>query len=412
MSKLPTYIWKIIVITLSFGLALPVNQIQAVTILTAAQSVIDTTIIKEDTAFTSPSKIVIVPISLPNNDSNVSGRDWARGLYYYLVANESRPGFTDIPFHYIVSADGTVFKGNQGGDERKVAIDGVSGSPIVIAYLSFKKQINFDVRAETSLVELITEVANRNVIPPSEITLAGLTLSRNDSEKIIKLTKTDTIGTWQTSLNKMIEVVRSRYAPQTRQYNIQINSVTLPAEGVNPGTPVTGKISITNKGDKGLYGDTNTELIATAKNVGRESRFYITGDWLSTTQFGFMPEGGSIPAGGTAEFEFKFYVPLFFGRQEEEFELRTVSGQVVANSTFKAGLNINRPAGTIVQIRNTEVGFLRLRSGPSGLVNNEIGRVYQGERYFQINDAGNGYIQIKLPDGRTGWISKGYVSYI
>lgn len=410
-SSLGTLFSQALLITLvASGAFAP--KIHALTINSTQDLAIDTSIIKEDTAFTAPSKIVVVPINLADSNANISGRDWARGLYYYMVANESRPGFTDIPFHYIVTSDGIVAKGNQGGEERKVVIEGVSGNPIVVAYLSDRRQINFDVRAESALTDLLLQVANRNSINPNNIEISGLTLTRNDTEKIIKLQSATAIGSWQTGLNRIVNNIRPNYRPEPRQFNLEIESVTLPTEGVNPGNAVVGKIKIKNNSDKGIYAQTPTELVATATNVSRQSKFFITGEWASTTQFSFMPEESSIPAGGSAEFEFKFYVPLFFGRQEEQFELRTLGGQVVANTRFTAGLTVNRPEGTIVEIRPTPVGFLRLRSAPNGLVNNEIGRVSQGERYFQISDAGNGYIQIRLPDGRTGWVSKGYVSYI
>lgn len=404
------YVTAIFSLVVSFLLL--TNPVSALSVIKPAEAAIDTAIVQEDNAFTAPSKIVVVPINIPSSGFNVNGNDWARGLYYYLIANDSRPGFTDIPFHYIVTADGYVYEGNRGGDERKVTIEGYGSNAIVVGYLVFKRQTGFDVRAESVLADLLIEVANRNAINPNSIETIGLKLQRNDEAKTIRLIKSDTIGTWQTGLNRIVDSVRPRYNPQPRAVNVEIQAVNLPAEGVNPGTLVEGKITLKNTAEKGLYGNTNAELVATSINSGRQSKFFITGEWLSTTQFGFMSEDSAIRPGESKEFPFKVYVPLWFGEQQEEFELRTVTGQVVANTRFTVKLNINRPEGTIVEIKPTPVGFLRMRGGPTGLQNNETGRVYQGERYFQIDDAGNGYIQIKLPDGRTGWISKGYVKYV
>ena len=58
----------------------------------------------------------------------------------------------------------------------------------------------------------------------------------------------------------------------------------------------------------------------------------------------------------------------------------------------------------IIEIGNTELGYLKVRSEPS-TVGTEIGKVSTGERFFVLEDAGNGYVKIDTNDGKTGWVA-------
>lgn len=62
--------------------------------------------------------------------------------------------------------------------------------------------------------------------------------------------------------------------------------------------------------------------------------------------------------------------------------------------------------GGKVVIQNTPTGFLRVREKPS-TTGAEVGRVNPGEEY-DLLDEQNGWYQIKLKDGKTGWISGQY----
>lgn len=62
--------------------------------------------------------------------------------------------------------------------------------------------------------------------------------------------------------------------------------------------------------------------------------------------------------------------------------------------------------GGKVVIQNTPTGFLRVREKPS-TAGVEVGRVNPGEEY-DLLDEQNGWYQIKLKDGKTGWVSGQY----
>lgn len=59
-----------------------------------------------------------------------------------------------------------------------------------------------------------------------------------------------------------------------------------------------------------------------------------------------------------------------------------------------------------VTILNTPTGFLHVRESPS-LSANEVGEVSPGKTY-ELVDAQNGWDEIKMDDGTTGWVSSQY----
>lgn len=64
------------------------------------------------------------------------------------------------------------------------------------------------------------------------------------------------------------------------------------------------------------------------------------------------------------------------------------------------------PAEQKVTILNTPTGFLRVRSGAS-TSGYEVGRV-QPQQSFPLISETEGWYEIKLPDGTTGWVSSDY----
>lgn len=100
-------------------LAGPVAQPAFAQVFSHQQIRVDDSIAIDDAAYSIPTKIIVLPLFPPDTSYSLSDTDWFRGLYYYSIANDRRAGFTDIPFHYVVSGSGEVFKGNSGGGGAK-----------------------------------------------------------------------------------------------------------------------------------------------------------------------------------------------------------------------------------------------------------------------------------------------------
>ncbi len=374
---------------------------------------IDTSSVQEDRSFSVPQRIVIAPIFLGDaaNSIAIQDEDWFRGLFYYLVASDGRSGFTDIPFHYVVSKRGRVYEGNSGGEERKISIAGVGDDAVVIAYLADTKASTFDIRAKESVGELVLRTANRHSIPLKNVTVEGVKFVQDSEQQTVRLEKAEVFGLWNKEVSEIVTSINSRYEPQQKTYKLSVKEVKLPQEEVESGTTIKGSIIVANQGDYGIYGGTETEIIATKKNTG-PSRFFVNNEWLSPTQLSLMKPEDVILPGEELELEFTVGTPLYFGEQVERFRLENIAGKSLGDIEFPISLKIARPEGTIVQIRQTTTGWLRLRSTPNGVENNEIGRVSSGERFYQVDNANNGWIKIRLNDGTEGWVSLQFVEYV
>ncbi|MCA9378999.1 SH3 domain-containing protein, partial [Candidatus Dojkabacteria bacterium] len=217
-------------------------------------------------------------------------------------------------------------------------------------------------------------------------------------------------GLWNTSLTSLLDKVRKQYSPVPKQYQAQVVAIELPTTEVKPGETVVGSITLKNTGETGLYPDTISEIIGSFKS-GPVSKFYLPEFWASTSQFSLLADDGVLLPGSEKKFDFRLNVPLYFGSQTEEFELKTVGGQKVIGGDFAVTLNVGRPDGvTVVEVGSTETGWLRVRATASSAAA-EVARISTGERYYQIGDAGNGWVQLRLTDGREGWVSKRYLIY-
>ena len=106
------------------------------------------------------------------------------------------------------------------------------------------------------------------------------------------------------------------------------------------------------------------------------------------------------------------------GYKEKTIRIRTTMGYkltiAVYLSTSSSGSSVSQkvsvPSPTssqpIIVILDTPTGFLRVRdSSSAGGV--EIGRVNPGEEY-PLLDEQTGWFEIKMPDGKIGWISSQY----
>jgi len=86
----------------------------------------------------------------------------------------------------------------------------------------------------------------------------------------------------------------------------------------------------------------------------------------------------------------------------------------ISATPFPSGSPIPQPTasptatlqGPQVTILDTPTGFLRVRDSAS-LGGNEIAQVHPGETYPYISDQ-DGWFQIKLNDGKVGWVSSSY----
>ncbi len=404
---LTTYLLPLFAVVLFLSLHSSISA--SSTIVSLADLKLDTEISLDDFSYSVPESIVLVPITPATKELNMPDREWYRGLYYFMIGNANRPGFTDIPFHYVISSDGSIYAGNSGGEERKVSIRGLEENIIVIGYLAKSNDTNFASVAVPAIKTLVLEIANRHGVKPENISVSGIKYTRDDESQTIILEKQEVYGLWQTGLNGIKQYVTENYKPVAKTYNLEITAVELPSETLAYQAEGVGRITITNKGEYGVYAGTVSEIIG-SKTSGN-SLFYNPSFWSSLAEFRIMAESDILVPGQSQSFEFRLKVPLYWGELSETFQLKTTGGVVLPNTGFTVKITASRPEGTIVEAKPTATGFTRVYIRPDSTTS-EVTRISSGERCFVIEEYGLGWIKIRLTDGREGYADKYRFTYL
>lgn len=381
------------------GLLFLPQSVIAVELLSASDANVDTSIRKETNSFTTPDSIIIAPLFAPSR-LNVSDEDRYRGIFHYTI---DRLGYADIPFHYVVTPDGTILEGLASGDEQRVAISNYDKNPIVIAYLTDQFNNQFDPRALNSVKELSLSAANTNAIPANQIEMYEIVFVRNRDNREVFMETKEVFGAWNTQRTEIAQFVDENYAPESKPYKLEVVSVSTPQEDVEPGEIVDGTITLLNIGQFGLYPFSNSELILT-KQDETPSQFFVNNDWESQSQTALFENEDSLPPGEEATFNFKLYAPLFLGERSETFKLTTALGGNVESDPITLSLNMSSSSKQIVEIQDRGFDFYPVYSQPSSS-SSEIYRAVPGQRFFFVEDIGNGWYNIDLGNDTTGWIA-------
>lgn len=377
----------------------------ATLVLPASASTIslhDQLLVSDQDQYTLPSQIIITPIFAPDRDFQLSERDWVKGIIQYSV---ERLGFPDAPFHYFVSPWGNVYEGNSSGEEARITVHEQTDS-VIIGYLANRGDSDFNPRAKASMGELILGIANRYAISLDDVVVQKVKLVKDEAQKVVRLETEELFGGWHSSVNEEISKIASQYNPIQRSYTLEVSNVVLPESAVNIGDAPTVKIDVTNTSDFAIYAGTNGELLAGYTGEG-SSRFFVNDLWASNRDARIMSEGQVLQPGETTSASFRLATPLYFDGITEQFMIRNRAGQAFDNTRFDVTLNINRPSERVVEILSTELGYLRVRQGPS-TSQPEIARLTQGERFIVLENLGNGWIKLDLGNGNSGWVSQRY----
>jgi len=367
---------------------------------------LDESLRTQEQEYTLNENILITPLFLPSG-RDLQPEEWIRGLYYYSV---ERLGFPDVPFHYIITYNGKIYKGNEVGDEAKIDIVDADSNSIIIAYLAKEEDVNFSDQGKVALDGLLIELANKNAIESDSINIANLRFKLNLATKLSSLEARDIVGGWEETLKDSRAQVKANYSPLQRKYHIEVVEVKAPSVKVKPGETVIIELSLKNSGESSIYSGTNAELLASKKD-DKLSKFFMNNVWASQSQVAIMSEGDMMKPNETKVFQLKFRVPLYFGKQTENFNIENGLGEKVDGTDFTVTMEVDQISETVVEILETETGYLNIRKADSG--NSDVlQRVSPGERYIQKKTGEYGYVQIDLGEGVLGWASQKYVKKV
>jgi hypothetical protein len=388
------FISKVSTLTLTLLLLLP-GSVSAYTKVDIETLALDTSIRSEDENYILPSNIAITPIFIDETNYDES----YKGLFYYTI---DKLGFTDIPFHYIVSGDGKVYKGNQGGDERNLTFSNANGNYVLVGYMTNKNISNFESKGLEATKELVSEIANNNSIKAENIVIRNLSFEKNAAASTVTLKIDSLAGNWEKDLDSIKGYVNANIKPSNKVYSVEVVEAKLAAESAVIGSETAGTVKIKNTGTSTIYSGSNSEIIG-SKESGN-SLFYTLNGWLSQSQFTLMEEIERILPGEEVTLTFKVKAPLASGEIAETFVLNNLVGQKVSTNNFTLRMNVDKGGKRIIQINDTELGYLRVRSEASTAAT-EVGRASSGERFILEEDAGNGLYKITLANGTTGWVA-------
>jgi len=381
--------------------------INALTIRERTTLAIDTSLVKEDENFNVATRILVTPIFLPDGNVQTTDDEIYEGIYYFTI---DRLGFADIPYHYIVTENGTVYEGNSGKDERQIAVSELGNDMLIVGYVTSNSATKFTNKAKQPLTELLAEVANRNAITPDKIFVDGISFLRNQTTRSVALIKKNIFGNWQSSLEEIKQAVVPLYNPISKSYSAEVVSVNAPSAEVEPGSDVSVSVTIRNTSNFGFYSTSSSDLIAT-KTTNGTSRFFLNRSWLSNTQFAILGETEVLQPGQESTFQVAMRAPLYIGKVTEEFELRTAVGEKVTLAPFTVLLNMKKPTKPIVEVLTTETGTLNVRNEDSSVAQ-VVTQVSEGQRFFVEEESETGWIRIDLGGGETGWIAGWYARRI
>ena len=390
---------------LILGILAPLS-VNALELTSRSTLELDESILKDDSLYSNPTDILVVPITI-NKEFSLTESEWYKGVYYYTV---DRLGFADMPYHYLITESGLVYKGNKFGDEKQVSLTDFSSSSVIIGYLNKGNTTNIDSRAEKSFKELILQIANYNNINPNKTAIRNLRFKRNKDAKTIEVVAEKAFGNWESSVSKLVNSI-SGFAPIAKEYSAQVTSITLPTDQVDPGQEITVSVQLKNTGQNGNYADSNSEIIL-SKNNGGASIFYVNNVWSSQTQTLLMTEGQTFLPGQELKFDFKIKAPLYVGEVSEQFELKTFSGAKIQSDAIEIKVNVKKTDKQIVAIKNNTAGFSNVyyqAYTSSGVAL----RAAAGTRFFLLEQNNQTlWAKLDLGNGQTGWIAIWNLSYL
>lgn len=361
---------------------------------------------QSDTGFGFPTKILITPISI--GDKKIVFNKWVKGIYYYTV---DKLGFQDIPYHYLVSENGEILKGNSSGDEKEVSIEDLGENNVVIGYLNYSGNNFLSPEAKESLEDLLLDIANRNSIKPENIIISGTKFVKDKSNNSITIQSQELAESWNGGVSELINTIKDSYSPVAKTYSVEVGNINVTEEEVNPGDEVNVSVQVKNIGTTGFYQGSSSEILLT-KESGSSSNFFINNVWLSQTQTSLMAEDQPLLANIEKTFEFKIKAPLANGEYSESFILKTLSGNAInINKKIDIKLKLKKSDKQIIEIKPTAAGSIDVKRSPND--SSVVRRVTPGERFFLIDvNQDTLWAEIDLGDGTSGFIAAWQFSYL
>lgn len=379
-------------LTIIFALLLS-TQLFAQDTVSREEAGLDTSLANtESIKYADPQKILITQITTDAQGLSNNSEDWYKTLYYYSI---TRDGFPDIPFNYVISREGDIFKGHTGGEGSVPELMNDEGA-ILIGYLSNPSDLSDS--AQRSLKALVADLSYRFGIERSLVEVVELEQITTGEE--IKLSK---LSYKKTGTNFTLEVSEALdgmtfSSTEHQLYKAEVSEVTYASE-VKAGEKLKVSLKVKNLNDFAWFSD--SDYIYVSVKGGAESSFAVNGVWDSFSK-PIHIEGKTIQPGETVTIEFDLQANLLPGEHSESFNISKAGQIPFADSEFEIGFTITKGDFDLIRIKDTETGYLNVRSCASTGCE-QLGRVESGKTFILMEQESSWY-KIEYEEGLKGWV--------
>ncbi|MCA9381934.1 SH3 domain-containing protein [Candidatus Dojkabacteria bacterium] len=358
-------------------------------------------------AFAQPVRYVYVDLA-PNSEYS-DKKDYVKELYYFLTF---KMGLGDMPFHYLQDEDGTVYTGNSSGYDAILPVKGFQKGDVIIGYIGDSFDFS-KAQASANFKKGLTQIIDDVKIAPSAIVAKKYNLVIDLENQASLLTFEDTAK--DDAFAKAIDTAKKDFVDvkvPEKSYQVEFVGVQYNKDPEANSTVEVG-LELKNTGEDNFYLGGDSELyLATNDEFDHKSKFYINGDWANESRIALMDESNSVlRKGDKALFKFNVHVPLASGEQKDSFIVVDKKGDKFDKSKFDITFVLKLGDLKVLEIKETETGFLRVRETASGF-SKEVAKVLSGERFEYLQRSDAGYYEIKYSGDKTGWVSGQYVDVI
>jgi hypothetical protein len=348
--------------------------------------------------------IVVASVTVDQGVSFGEDEGWMKGLYYYMITHLN---FLDIPFNSIVSWQGNVFEGKGGSMEVKSLADFQLSkdyvNPQLVVYFDNGKGLSN--QGKDGLSEFVSDMVSTYGIPLDDVVPGVLTFGISEDQlSTISVSPADSgylfdwLSEWKT------EYVETNGLDLDLSGSIE--SVSVPEE-IGAGETFSVKVVAENTGDLPWYNTgAHATFVGTSQERDRNSDLYIADIWSSFARVVAPTEEIVLP-GEQGTFEFTARAPVIPGTYSESFELIRLGEGWLSNTQFELDLNVIKGNLDVVEILDTETGFLNVRAC-AGLSCEEIGAVEPGYKTVVTEKSGSWY-KIIYDGANEGWVYSKYV---
>lgn len=362
---------------------------------------------QENATYAPTSRILLTQIPIPAGIHLPDSDSMYHGLYYYLITHL---GFVDMPFNYIVTWEGLVYEGKAGGrDVQPLLSDSVDDSfknSVLIAYYGNNQEMTY--AGKDALVDTVSLVQTYAGLSDDAVVPVGMSMVSGSGE--VEVSELVVVQSTDTAWNAVVDEVKIASSANSdaadTAYSGEIDEIEYNEE-VQASENFVVTATVTNTGALPWYNDGDHPVyLATSDPRDRESALFVSDRWSSFARVVVAEENWVLP-GEIGTFSFEIATPLRPGTYAEKFELLRMPDQWIEGTQFEVSFTVIAGDFDLVEILETETGYLNVRDCPSAGCN-ELGKVVPGDVLIKTGSEGSWY-KIQMDDGREGWVSGRYV---